>query len=116
MGIIKKKDILNRNKQIVADEKAKPKEIVSDEKEAIDELVDGDGSAIEGGMHNFSANSEIRTAPGQTTDDYAASGIQPNNYFYGLYGSAYSRGSGRATSESKERAVDKIKKILKEGK
>jgi hypothetical protein len=116
MGIIKKKDILNRQKQIVGDEKKKPEQIVGDEKEPIDELVDGDGSAIEGGTHNYAANSEIRTAPGQTTDDYADSAIQPNNYFYGIYGSPYSRGSSHLTAESTKRAMDKIKNILNESK
>lgn len=130
MGIIKKKDILKRrNNQVVGKEKKNPKEIVHDKKkipkeivnseaEPLDELVDGDGSHIEGGTHNTSANSEIKTAPGQTTDDFEASGIQPNNFFYGIYGSPYSRGSrgGSYVNAGYVHAVDKIKKILGENK
>lgn len=129
MGIIKKKDILKRQtkNQIVGNKKRKPEQIVpdksepqivSDKSEPIDELVDADGSHIEGNSKNLAANSEIETAPQQTTDDYAASAIQPNNYFYGIYGSPYSRGSrgGSYINAGYVRnAVNKIQKILNEG-
>jgi hypothetical protein len=116
MGIIKKKDLgkFNLNKQIVGDKKTPQSELV--DKEPIEELVDDDGSFIEGGTTNSSANSEIKTAPQQTTDDYAASGIQPNNYFYGIYGTPYSRGSRMVANESTKKAVDIIKRIIKEDK
>jgi len=130
MAIIKKKDILKRqgNKEIVGNKKKKPNQIVpdnsepqivSDESEPIDELVDADGSHIEGNSKNLAANSEIETAPQQTTDDYAQSAIQPNNFFDGIYGTPYSRGSrgGNYINAGYVRnAVNKIQKILNEGK
>lgn len=127
MAIIKKEDLLKygQKPQIVGDKKTLSKEIVDNDKatpkqfvkkEPIEELVDDDGSFIEGGTSNSSANSEIKTAPQQTTDDYASGAIQPNNYYYGLYGASYSKGSRQVTAENTQLAIEKIKKILKENK
>jgi hypothetical protein len=82
--------------------------------EQLDELVDGDGGHIEGGTKDSTGDIEVKTAPGQTTDDYAQSAIQPNNYFYGIYGTPYSSGSRYVTNESKEKVLNKIKKIISE--
>lgn len=79
---------------------------------SMDELVDLDGSPIEGDK-NMSNDSEIETAPQQTTDDFAQSGIQPNNFFYGSYGVPYSRGTGHLTLESRKKAINIIEKIIK---
>lgn len=90
------------------------KEVKNSETEApIEELVDSDGSYIEGDR-NAVNNSEIETAPQQTTDDFAQSGIQPNNFFYGIYGTPYSRG-GTLAVESKQKAIEIIERIIKEG-
>lgn len=116
MGIIKKKDLakFSLKDQIVGDKKKPQSGLVK--KEPIEELVDDDGSFIEGGVKNNAANSEIETAPQQTTDDYATGGIQPNNHFYGIYGTPYSSGRSVAANESTKRAVDIIKKIINENK
>lgn len=83
MATIKKKDLKNY--------KAKSKE-------DIEELVDADGSPIEGDR-NPTNDSEIETAPQATSDDHAKNAIQPNRYYYGVGGTAYSHGA-RVQSES----------------
>lgn len=81
--------------------------------EMIDELVDADGGAIEGDRSPVS-DSEIETAPGQTTDDYAQSAIQPNRYMYGVHGTPYSHGSTGLGETAKAKAL--LNKILREDK
>jgi len=103
MATIKKKD-LNKYKA----KSPKPKKI------DLDELVDADGSPIEGDRNPVN-NSEIETAPQQTTDDFANSAIQPNRYFYGLGGTAYSHGQHiQAESEKNRVAEEKMKKIIED--
>lgn len=72
MAIIKKKDLKN----------FKSKE----NKEEIDELVDADGSPIEGDEPIGGSDSQIKTAPQQTTDDFVAQAIQPRRSLGGVYG------------------------------
>ncbi len=80
----------------------------------LDELVDADGSPIEGDFNPVS-NSQIQTAPQQTTDDFASSSIQPNRYFNGYGGTAYSRGEHiKLESERDKIAEEKMKKIIED--
>lgn len=83
--------------------------------EQIDELVDVDGSPIEGDR-NPVADSEIEVDPGQTTDDFVASAIQPRRDFFGVYGNPYSRGNVHTTMESERKAKQLLSSILKESK
>jgi translation elongation factor EF-G len=78
-------------------------------KEKIEELVDDDGAPIEGDRTPTN-DSEIETAPQQTTDDFAKSAIQPNRYYYGFAGTPYSHGSKIRSESEKERA----KKLMKD--
>lgn len=87
----------------------------SEEKEELDELVDADGSPIEGSKVDVN-DTEIETAPQQTSDEFANSAIQPNRYFYGIGGTAYSRGA-RVQSESEdlgETAKAKMRKMVED--
>jgi hypothetical protein len=87
-------------------------------KKELDELVDGDGSEIEGDKADVN-NTEIETAPQQTSDEFAASAIQPNRRYYGI-GGAYSsgtmvRGEGvEDIEELDETAKDNMKKIIED--
>lgn len=72
---------------------------VIDEVEVIDELVTSTGGQISGDEKNVN-NSEIKTAPQNTTDSFNAMAIQPNRYLYGVTGSAYSAGARQGTMES----------------
>lgn len=81
--------------------------------ELIDELVDADGGPIEGDRSPVS-DSEIETAPGQTTDDFAQSAIQPNRYMFGVYGTPYSHGSASLGETANAKA--RLNKILREDK
>lgn len=91
MAIIKKKDIKNYKK-----------------KEELDELVDADGSPIEGDF-NAVNDTEIQTAPQQTTDDFAASAMQPNRSLSG-YGEV---GVRRLRAEAQMKKV--VESILENG-
>jgi len=107
MSTFKKKDLKNY----------KPKTKKSN-KEELDELVDTDGSPIgdgEGSDRNPISNSEIETSPQGTTDDHAKNAIQPNRYFYGFGGTAYSHGH-RVQGESVEDRIaeTKMKKIIED--
>jgi hypothetical protein len=84
MATIKKKDLKNYK--------------TSTKKVGLDELIDADGSPIEGDRNPVN-NSEIETAPQATSDDHAALAIQPNRYYYGVGGTAYSHGA-RVQAES----------------
>jgi len=86
MATIKKKDV----------KQYKVKDSV-EEKEELEELVNADGSPIEGSKVDVN-DTEIETAPQQTSDEFAASAIQPNRYFYGIGGTGYSHGA-RVQSE-----------------
>lgn len=71
--------------------------------EDLDELVDTDGSAIgdkKGSDRNPTNNTEIEVPDQQTSDEFAAQAIQPNRYYYGYGGTAYSHGGGHVTSEA----------------
>lgn len=108
MSTIKKKDL----------KKYKPKAKKS-KKEDLEELVDADGSPIgdgEGSDRGIANNSEIETAPQGTSDDHARNAIQPNRYFYGFGGTAYSHGHRVQAAESVEDklAETKMKKIIED--
>jgi len=109
MSTFKKKELKNY----------KPKTNKYDKLE-LDELVDADGSPIgngEGSSRNPVSDSEIETSPQGTTDDYANDAIQPNNYFYGLGGTAYSRGyhvQGENIENEDTIAEAKMKKIIED--
>jgi hypothetical protein len=91
----------------VVEEEVVEEEVVEEdmieEEETIDELVTATGGSISGDDPNVN-NSEIKTAPQNTTDQFNAMAIQPNRYLYGVTGSAYSAGARQGTMES----VDKI--------
>lgn len=96
MATIKKKDL----------KKYKPKSKKS-KKEDLEELVDADGSPIgdsKGSDRNPTNDSEIETAPQGTSDDHANAAIQPNRYFYGFGGTAYSHGHRVQAAESVEKS------------
>ena len=60
--------------------------------ELVDELVDPDGSII-GGDNSYETTSQIKTAPQQTTDKFAATATQGHRWPYGSMGGAYSHGA-----------------------
>ena len=118
MKTFKKKDI--KNYKSITENKACPCELeetdVIDEEEVIDEevideLVNGSGGAISGDEKNVN-NSEIKTAPQNTTDQFNSMAIQPNRYLYGVTGSAYSAGARQGTMENV--AKNKMLKLLEE--
>lgn len=80
--------------------------ISKDEEGLLDELVDDDGTLVGGGQKSgrprHTNDSEIWTAPQQTTADYAKGVSQPRR-FYAMGGTPYSHGSiGAMESEKKE--------------
>lgn len=91
MPVIKKKD-LNKFK--------------SSPKKDLEELVDVDGSPIEGDR-NPTNNSEIETAPQQTTDDFRNQATQPNRNVNGYAGTGYNT---RRVGEAKIETI--LNKIL----
>lgn len=106
MATIKKKDLKKY--------KTKPKK---SKKKDLEELVDADGSPIgdsEGSDRNPVNNSEIETSPQGTSDDHAKNAIQPNRYFYGYGGSAYSHGRVNSESVEDKIAESKMKKIIED--
>lgn len=85
----------------------KKKDLKKVEIDKISELVDADGSPIEGDdVDNY--DSQIKTAPNQTTDDYEDSGIQPNDYYYNA---AYMMGG---TKVRESIANQKMKNIIED--
>jgi len=107
MATIKKKDIKNY-KQHCGDH------IGNGEKqdEFIEELVDADGSEIEGDR-NPTNDSEIEVPDQQTSDEFAQSAIQPNRYYYGMGGTAYSHGARVGMAEGEETEIDEGKETFK---
>lgn len=108
MSTIKKKDLKNY----------KPKAKKS-KKDDLEELVDADGAPIggdKGSDRTPTNNSEIETAPQATSDDHADAAIQPNRYFYGFGGTAYSHGHRVQAAESVEDKIAeaKMKKIIED--
>lgn len=108
MRTIKKKDL----------NKYKPKQ-------ELDELVDGEGSPIEGDLVKTNDgglvnNTQITTAPQQTSDEFATLAIQPRRYFYNTAYSHGDRGTPRESvnpSEKKELdevAKEKMKKMVED--
>ncbi len=67
----------------------------SKSKKELDELVDADGSPIEGDR-NAIGDVEIEVPQGQTTDDFATSGIQPRRP-HNTYGGTSSAWTSRVT-------------------
>jgi hypothetical protein len=114
MQTFKKKNI--KHFKVVSEDKCTECEVsendVIDEEEIIDELVTSTGGSISGDDKNVN-NSEIKTAPQNTTDQFNAMAIQPNRYLYGVTGSAYSAGARQGTMESVDKiAKDKILNLL----
>lgn len=107
MSTIKKKDLKNY----------KPKTKKS-KKEDLEELVDADGSPIggdKGSDRNPTNDSEIETSPQGTSDDHADAAIQPNRYFYGFGGTAYSHGHRVQAAEGVDKLAEaKMKKIIED--
>jgi len=91
----------------------KKKDLKKYQPEDISELVDGDGTPIKGGdIDNY--DSQIKTAPSQTTDDYEESGIQPNDYYYNA---AYMVGGAKVReSISKEKMRNIIEDLVTKNK
>jgi len=113
MKTFKKKDI-KKYKPITENNNTCPCELEETEvidEEVIDELVNGSGGAISGDEKNVN-NSEIKTAPQNTTDQFNSTAIQPNRYLYGVTGSAYSAGARAGTMEGV--AKDKMLKLLED--
>lgn len=120
----------NRNAESLFEEAINEKEIreflgvdqetlikISEEGEdTLDELVNSDGTLLGGNrtsdrpMNNN--DSEVKTAPQQTTNDYAAGAVQPGRRHRGggMYGTPYSHGSTAGMGES----ADKKKPVIKE--
>lgn len=73
MRTLKKKDIKNYKKV----------DVINDEVEELDELVGALGGPISGDEKEVN-NSEIKTAPQQTSDDYEDSAIQANRYLFNV--------------------------------
>jgi hypothetical protein len=104
MATIKKKDL----------KKYRPKTY----EQEIEELVDTDGSAIgdkKGSDRNPTNDTEIEVPDQQTSDEFATQAIQPNRYYYGIGGTAYSHGA-RVQSEGElsesELAEAKMKDMI----
>jgi hypothetical protein len=107
MSTIKKKDLKKY--------KSKAKKT---KKKDLEELVDADGSPIGGdkGSDRTPTNdSEIETSPQGTTDAHASTAIQPNRYYYGAGGSAYSHGAHVSNESIEDKlAESKMKKIIED--
>ena len=93
--------------------KIKKEDIKKTTPEKISELIDLDGAAIEGDDVDNN-DSQIKTAPQQTTDDYEESGVQPNGYFYNA---AYLTGGNKVReSISKDRMGNLIEDLVSKNK
>ena len=123
MAIIKKKDLKS-----FTPKKNKLENNISvnqEDKDEIKELVNSDGSFISGD-HTRNSNREIETGPvdvdgiPQTTDDYAATAIQPRNWWT-LYGNNQYGGTNYShgvlpigEAEKKVIAKDKMEKMVED--
>lgn len=108
MQTIKKKELKKYQFTDLIDSKDDEKEIEGE----IDELVGSTGAPISGDEVNVN-NSEIKTAPQATTNDFANIAIQPNRYLYNVGGSGYSRGANFNGMESVNKiAKDKMINLL----
>lgn len=97
MTTIKKKDFKKFN--------VKPKQ-------ELEELVDADGSPIEGDLIDSNNggtvnNSEITTAPQQTSDDLAQLAIQPSRFYFSSGGSPYSHGDRSGSQKESVKSTEK---------
>jgi len=99
MQTLKKKDIKSY-KPKVKTKKVETEIVELEEVEELDEFVNGTGAPISGDEKNVN-NSEIKTSPQATTDDFARQAIQPNRYLYNINSVGGNR-SGN-TSENKNR-------------
>ena len=79
----------------------KKKDFMTETKEELDELINPDGSPIDGAA-NGHKESEIRTAPQQTGDEFADSSRQGPRPYFGNYGTAYSHGVRVNAGEEKD--------------
>lgn len=116
----------SRNAESLFDEAINEKEIrdflgvdqetlikISEEgEETLDELVNSDGTLVGGNRTSdrptANNDSQIKTAPQQTTNDYAAGAVQPRSMFRGGMGGAYSHGSAAGMGESVNKNNGKI--------
>jgi hypothetical protein len=87
-------------------------------KDDIEELVDADGDPIEG-SDSSDNNTEVKTAPQQTTDDFVATSRQPNMNYYNAHGMGgggqYARGGRRGDGYMpgiSESEIDEAKKKM----
>lgn len=78
--------------------------------EELDELVNGVGATISGDEKNVN-NSEIKTSPQATTDDFAQKAIQPNRYLYNV-NSVGPRVMGVTAEEFNKLAKEKVIALL----
>lgn len=93
MTTFKKKDIKNYKPTIECDcDEIDEVENIEEEVEELDEFVTSTGGAISGDEKNVN-NSEIKTSPQGTTDQFAATAIQPNRYLSGNSGGIYMTGA-----------------------
>lgn len=112
MSTFKKKDIKKYKFTEILDD-VDNEVINEDGEEEIDELVNSRGGPISGDDVNVN-NSEIKTAPQATSDEFNQAAIQPNRYLYNINGTGYSRGS-RVTGEAVNKiAKDKLINLLEE--
>jgi len=112
MQTIKKKNVKKYQFTDLIDSKEdlENDDLENDELE-LDELVSGTGAPISGDEKNAS-NSEIKTAPQATTNDFADVAIQPNRYLYNAGGSGYSRGAAVNAENVDKLAKFKMFKLL----
>jgi hypothetical protein len=83
-----------------------------EETEIVDELVNGLGGSISGDEKNVN-NSEIKTAPQNTTDQHADTAIQPNRPLYNV-NSIGGRSMGSRIQASYKIAKDKAITLLED--
>jgi len=111
MQTLKKKDIKSY-KPKVKTKKVELEEVELEEVEELDEFVNGTGAPISGDEKNVN-NSEIKTAPQATTDDFNQKAIQPNRYLYNV-NSVGPRVMGVTAEEENKIAKDKAIKLLED--
>lgn len=116
MQTLKKRNVKDYTPKVKLNKKDGTK--VSDEKEEdielgevgeLDELVNGMGAEISGDEKNVN-NTEIKTAPQATTDQFADVAIQPNRYLYNVGGVGIT-GSRTGTNISDNYEIAKAKMI-----
>lgn len=116
MQTLKKKDIKNY-KPISKPELEEVNDLVEveeleEEVEELDEFVNGMGAAISGDEKNVN-NSEIKTAPQNTTDQFAQTAIQPNRYLFNVDATG-GKVNGMTSEAINKIAKDKMLSLLED--